>query len=623
MNSKQEALRPALPLAVPRPAPGYAFVAVLVLFIGIMVLSGWLRAFGPEFNDPDSMMRLVEVRDFLAGQGWYDLTQYRLAPPAGVFMHWSRYVDAPIAGLIVAFTPVVGRAGAEVLAANVWPLILFVPFALGLAAIVHRFAGWTAVFLTMLLLGLSPSVLNLFRPGDIDHHNLQAVLLIWLLAGLVRADVSRPAAAFAGFCAATSLAIGLETLPAVLLAVGGLVAAWIYDGERWRGGLIIYALTLAGATALHFVATVPVDRWFVAACDQISIVYLFLAVAGGVGVAAIATVFRGRDDGSPGLLVRGGALLTLGCFLVAVTALCFPACLAGPYGGVDPRLGPIWLDHVDEAQGLLSTLRFEPWRLPLFLAPLAATLACVLGFRLVVPADRPAFVMLLTIMIGSALLGCVQLRGLVGAQILASASLGITAANLFRATAGRDDLRAILTRWSWVLAAPVLWFALGDALAPADRSLTPGTGPVADCSATLVRDLEQLPPSVIAATSNFGSRLLLSTPHAVLAAPYHRDTTGILAVNAILTSADGVAELTASGAGYLAVCKSDPEFQMAAERAPNGLAARLIAGERPAALKVVNADADVLVLQPAADAMVTGSLPDRPSVFGLRPSLDP
>ena len=62
---------------------------------------------------------------------------------------------------------------------------------------------------------------------------------------------------------------------------------------------------------------------------------------------------------------------------------------------------------------------------------------------------------------------------------------------------------------------------------------------------------------------------------------------------------------------------------MAAERAPNGLAARLIAGERPAALKVVNADADVLVLQPAADAMVTGSLPDRPSVLGLRPSLDP
>ena len=85
----------------------------------------------------------------------------------------------------------------------------------------------------------------------------------------------------------------------------------------------------------------------------------------------------------------------------------------------------------------------------------------------------------------------------------------------------------------------------------------------------------------------------------------------------------GVAELTASGAGYLAVCKSDPEFQMAAERAPNGLAARLIAGERPAALKVVSADADVLVLQPAADAMVTGSLPDRPSVLGLRPSLDP
>ena len=34
-------------------------------------------------QDPDSTMRLVQVRDLLAGQGWFDLVQHRLAPPDG------------------------------------------------------------------------------------------------------------------------------------------------------------------------------------------------------------------------------------------------------------------------------------------------------------------------------------------------------------------------------------------------------------------------------------------------------------------------------------------------------------------------------------------------------------
>ena len=35
----------------------------------------------------DDAMRLVEVRDLIAGQGWFDLMQHRLDPP-GVSMHW-------------------------------------------------------------------------------------------------------------------------------------------------------------------------------------------------------------------------------------------------------------------------------------------------------------------------------------------------------------------------------------------------------------------------------------------------------------------------------------------------------------------------------------------------------
>ena len=53
-------------------------------------------------GDNDSLLRLVQVRDLLGGQGWFDLHQYRMGPEGGFVMHWSRLVDAPIAAIILA-----------------------------------------------------------------------------------------------------------------------------------------------------------------------------------------------------------------------------------------------------------------------------------------------------------------------------------------------------------------------------------------------------------------------------------------------------------------------------------------------------------------------------------------
>ena len=58
-------------------------------------------------------MRMMQVRGLLHGQGWFDLRQYRLNPPFGANIHWSRLVDLPIAGLILALRPLLGGAGAE------------------------------------------------------------------------------------------------------------------------------------------------------------------------------------------------------------------------------------------------------------------------------------------------------------------------------------------------------------------------------------------------------------------------------------------------------------------------------------------------------------------------------
>src|SRR4051812_17445009 len=60
----------------------------------------------------DDAMRLVQVRDLIGGQGWFDLFQHRLDPP-GASMHWSRVVDVPLAALILLQRPLLGTHGAE------------------------------------------------------------------------------------------------------------------------------------------------------------------------------------------------------------------------------------------------------------------------------------------------------------------------------------------------------------------------------------------------------------------------------------------------------------------------------------------------------------------------------
>ena len=54
---------------------------------------------------PDDFMRLVQVRALLSGQPWYDLTAYRMFLPSGADIHWSRLIDAPLAGLIYTLSP--------------------------------------------------------------------------------------------------------------------------------------------------------------------------------------------------------------------------------------------------------------------------------------------------------------------------------------------------------------------------------------------------------------------------------------------------------------------------------------------------------------------------------------
>ena len=76
-------------------------------------------------GDNDSMLRLVEIRDLIGGQGWFDLHQYRMGPQGGFVMHWSRLVDAPIAAIILVVSAFTGKlATGETAVLLAWTTLL-------------------------------------------------------------------------------------------------------------------------------------------------------------------------------------------------------------------------------------------------------------------------------------------------------------------------------------------------------------------------------------------------------------------------------------------------------------------------------------------------------------------
>src|SRR5581483_5931478 len=85
----------------------------VMVWLVFAALAIWLTAHGGGISlATDDAMRLAQVRDLLSGQSWFDLTQHRMDAPYGLPMHWTRVVDAGIAGLILSFRLFTGAAQA-------------------------------------------------------------------------------------------------------------------------------------------------------------------------------------------------------------------------------------------------------------------------------------------------------------------------------------------------------------------------------------------------------------------------------------------------------------------------------------------------------------------------------
>lgn len=535
-------------------------------------------------GDNDNLLRLIEVRDLLAGQGWFDLHQYRMGLEGGFVMHWSRLVDAPIAAIILAASVLTGsRPHAEDVAQVLWPALLLwsTLFFTGRAA--RAFGGGGAVLPAILIGGAGYYFVGIYDPGALDHHNVQLMLTMASLALLLEAPARRWAALLSGLCAALTLAVGMETVPYVA-AIGVCVALlFVADAAGQRAVARDFGLGFAGVSALVFVATIPPSAWGAAQCDAFSVVQFAVAAIAGLGLAAIASV----EPSAGSWRRRLASLAALGIVLGMVVAMLFPQCLAAPYANLDPRLKELWLDHIDEAQSLFTLLVHEPARVAArYATPLVAIV--LMAQRLRRGGWRRQDILVAALLAVAFVVGAWQVRGTTFSIAFAVIPLSAWIAR-WRARAGTNSSLGVALRLAavWLVSINPVWTGVAAAASVAfDKSraaLDDGASDRNCQKKATFAPLAGMTGATVLTISNLGAPVLAYSGHRVFAGPYHRNVAGnLLALDAFLGSADDARRIVeAHHIGLVAVCPGNVESQILTQKAPQGFLAGLLRGSVP------------------------------------------
>jgi hypothetical protein len=553
---------------------GLGYLGTAAILIGKAIYSS---ATTPLVNDTDDAMRLVTVRDLLAGQGWWDHLQHRLDTPFGAEIHWSHLIDAAIGGLMLGLRSLAG-ASAETIALYAWPLLLLLALMSLCAVITFRLGGREAMLPAVVLPLLSPALIAEFSPGRIDHHSIQ-ILLTLLMAWASIEAMARPRfAALAGLAAALSLEVGIEGLPSIASAIVAIAVPWAFQPDR-RVALRFFALPFALVTVLLEMQHFPPARWLQPACDEISPVYVAFALGVGLVLALLSVLPLDGRRPWVRLAMGVGLAAALGLGLAAT----FPLCLGGPYAALDPWLVHNWLDQIAEARPILDSFRVSPAvTLSVAVPPVLGMAAMVLRLTTGPRQGRAEWLILALFLAIALLVMAAQIRGGRLAAPLAIPAAGWLVATARQRYLARPRLLQIAGLvGSWLgFAGVLIGLVAGHVLPPTLRTPAAEQVTAAAVDPTSCRmpqafaGLAALPPARVMTPIDLGSHLLAFTPDSVVAAPYHRDQDGVR--DAFRFFNDPIAEaraiLVRRGVGLVVICPGMPEVAGMPDAAPDSFA---------------------------------------------------
>jgi hypothetical protein len=533
-----------------------------------------------RFPDPDDTLRLVQVRDFIGGQGWFDVVQHRAGQTP---MHWSRLVDLPIAGVIMALRGLIGQPAAELAALIVVPLVtLFVCLFL-IGRIAWRIMGGELAMFACLAFAFCVPVVEQLRPMRIDHHGWQIAAVLFALNGMM-ARSARVGGWMIGGALAFGLTISIEGLPmaAAFMAVLGLRWARSRADRQW---LISAMQSLTAISAGLYLLTHGLNP-AIAACDAIT--PLHLGIFGWCALVVSAGAALEPQPRAALLAILGLA----GAGSLGIVLQVAPQCAGGAFSAVDPLVRSLWLDQIQE--GMPIWHQAVPRILQTLLPPVIAISA--------------------TIKLAGRSSSWLRLWWIDYAMLLGAAF----AISIFVARAGAvaGALAAIPLGWhlrEWLRGARYLkrpmkkvflYGGMAVALVPAAPALllvsaVPGQAQISagnghapkpgQCgNSTMPATLAALPAGKVLAPIEVAPLILLDTRHQVLATGHHRAPLLATVIRAFMSDEHRTQAITAHYAvDYVALCPTVAEPQNYAHQAPDGFAAQLLSGRQPAWLERV------------------------------------
>ncbi len=569
-----ERRRPALaPDLLLRVALAWLMIAALLLVTNLPAV------LAHRFPDPDDTLRLVQVRDFIAGQGWFDLVQHRAGQAP---MHWSRLVDLPIAGVIVMLRGAIGTPAAETAALIIVPMITLFICLLLIGRIAWRLMGEEIAFLACLAFAFCVPVVEQLRPMRIDHHGWQIAAVLLALNGLM-ARSPRVGGWIVGFALALGLTISIEGLPLAAAFMGLLALRWTRSRTE-RQWLVSAMHSLAVFSAALFAVTHGLSGPNF--CDAVSPVHLAV-FAWGALVMTVASALEPQ----PRIALWAGFALAAGGGLVILSQVA-PQCVGGAFAQLDPLARTMWLDRIREG-------------MPVWHQAIPAML------QIVIP---PAIAIAATLRLAGRSSGWLRAWWLDYAILLSIAfAISIVVA---RAGAVAGAMAAIPLGWQlreWLrsvrhlkrpLKRIMIYGGMTVALVPAAPALllisaTPGQAQLnsgnahapepGDCGISTRPDtLAGLPTGKVLAPLDVAPQILLDTQHSVLATGHHRAPLMPTVIRAFVGQPQVARAIIArEQVDYVALCPSIAEPRNYAHDAPGGFAALLLAGKAPAWLERV------------------------------------
>ncbi len=550
-----------------------AWLAVTIWFIW----QRWGGIYWFALGDTDDNMRIMQVRALLHGQDWFDLRQYRMDPPTGADIHWSRLVDLPIAVLILFFRLFTTEFWAERLASGLAPLLPLSIAMLGLTATIRRLVAPLAWPIAQVFLVCSSATMLMFMPMRIDHHGWQLAMLSVTVAGLCDPRGKR-GGALVGAASAVSLTIGLEMLPYAAMAGAIIALRWVWNAVE-RDRLRMYALTLGGGCLIGYLlfASYANRVW---RCDALTPVWLSVMVAAGVLLLALSLISPASRGARFTLAVVAGAII------VAGFAWMFPQCLGRPEQ-VSPELERGWLNNVREAKPIYA----HPFRMafPVVALPIVGLIGAIVatsrarGTRTVIGWSAVALftTFACAMLLWQARAGpAAQLLAIPGATALAMLLLPWLLAHRWMPVRVFGTV-AVFMIVSGLFAGLVIRYLPVDRPKPYVLRVNRANARCATIPA--LHPLDRYPAQTVFTFIDLGPRLITLTHHSAIAGPYHRNGDAILDVQHAFSRSPGEAHaiMKRYGATLLLVCPNMAESTIYRARAPNGFYSRLARNERP------------------------------------------